>query len=343
VTGWSAVLCADWSKHPSKREVYAASVPRRRVWRVQPPVDGWTVHAVLNSAEQLHEGGAPALVGFDAPIGLPASFLKLATPALSFLEWLRSVADAATFRAVHDRRAWSARRPFFFVPKGKGSRSAFEDHLHSLGVSPKRGIDDLCRANPVFIAGGIAGSVGSAAIDLWQALRRPDFRCPVWPFDGKLTDLVNNAAPVVVAEIYPRLAYSLAVGPACSSERRLMRLSKTQPSARVRVLESLLGKAAWLQREGVAVADHWMALASEDAFDAFVTVTGLLRCLLEGTPLSDPHFEDQRSEGGILGTGSVRLGAAMKPAESPPTRNRRRRQRRQRSTSHRRPSEPAGS
>lgn len=49
------------------------------------------------------------------------------------------------------------------------------------------------------------------------------------------------------------------------------------------------------------------AQESEDAFDAFVTATGLLRCVLEKTAMSDAEFEDPIAEGGILGSGSVRL------------------------------------
>jgi hypothetical protein len=58
---------------------------------------------------------------------------------------------------------------------------------------------------------------------------------------------------------------------------------------------------------------------SEDAFDAFVTATALLRCILEGTAISDSRFEDRVAGGGILGSGSVRLDEreeAFKPADA---------------------------
>lgn len=300
------MLCADWSKDPAKREVYAASVARRRVWRIKPPSGGWNVKTALDSASRLRVGRSPVLVGFDAPIGVPASFLKL-TGAPTFKQWLWTAKVPSLFQPVSDPHDWSVRRPFFLVPEGKGSRSGFENHLRRLGVTPKRRIDEICKANPVFIAAGIAGAVGSAAIDLWRGLRGSDSPPPIWPFDGTLADLLNSRAPVVVAEIYPRLAYSLAGHPARHPERSLVFVSKTQPSARVRYMENLLSNASWLHHEGVTVNDHWMALASEDAFDALVTAAGLLRCLLERTPLNDQRFEDPIAEGGILGSGSVCL------------------------------------
>lgn len=34
---WSAILCADWSKKATKREVYAAWPAERRLGRLLPP------------------------------------------------------------------------------------------------------------------------------------------------------------------------------------------------------------------------------------------------------------------------------------------------------------------
>ena len=53
---WSVILCADWSKKPGKREVYAASPQTRRVWRVDPPAGGWDVAAVIRAAQRIRGG-----------------------------------------------------------------------------------------------------------------------------------------------------------------------------------------------------------------------------------------------------------------------------------------------
>lgn len=72
---WAAILSADWSKDPRKREVYAASPAERRVARVQPPSAGWTVSSVLGAADRICSSHrAAVLVGFDAPLGVPASY-----------------------------------------------------------------------------------------------------------------------------------------------------------------------------------------------------------------------------------------------------------------------------
>jgi hypothetical protein len=245
------------------------------------------------------------LVGFDAPIGVPRSFLDR-TGARTFLDWLHSLRDPAVFEPVRKPQDWSVARPFFIVPKGQGSRSDFEGRMRAEGADSKRRIDVCAHANPAFVAGGIPGSVGASAIDLWRGLREVGNHV-VWPFAGGWEQLSKLDAPAVVGEIYPRLAYSLALSGSPHTERGPLAVAKTVPGVRAAFLDSLLRADGWLARQGVALEDAPAALASEDAFDAMVTAVGLLRCVLEGTPLSDPEFEDPIAEGGILGSGSVRL------------------------------------
>jgi hypothetical protein len=300
------VLCADWSKDPKKREVYAASAAEKRIGRLQPPTGGWSVANVFLETERLRPaGGPPVLVGFDAPIGVPRSFLDR-TGARTFMTWLHSLGDPAVFEPVREPQDWSVARPFFIVPKGQGSRSAFEGRMRAEGAGSKRRIDVCAHANPVFIAGGIPGSVGASAIDLWRGLREVGNHV-VWPFDGGWEQISKLDVPAVVGEIYPRLAYSLALSGSPHAERGPVAVAKTVHGVRAAFLDSLLRPDGWLARQGVKLEDAPAALASEDAFDAMVTAAGLLRCVLEGTPLSDPDFEDPIAEGGILGSGSVRL------------------------------------
>jgi hypothetical protein len=74
---WGAIICAAWAKEPSKREAYVAATGDRRVGRLAPPLGGCTFDGVLHAARALPTEDQPVLVGFDAPFGLPASFLPI--------------------------------------------------------------------------------------------------------------------------------------------------------------------------------------------------------------------------------------------------------------------------
>jgi len=303
---WPAlVLCADWSRFQANREVYSAHVAEKRVERVTPPDGGWTVAAVLHEAARRRPTRQAVLVGFDAPLGLPRSFLEHAG-ARSFPAWLASV-EAGAFGSVSEPEAWCVARPFFRVPAGTGSLTAFVRSMEKQGIAAKREIDRRTRAKPVFITSGIPGAVGSSAVDLWQGLANAPAHV-VWPFDGPWEVLSQGEVPIV-AEIYPRLAYALAQSPLAHRERRPLAVAKTKRPIREAFLVQMTRSDGWLSRHGVTLDEvsKAQALESEDAFDALVTAAGLLRCVLERTPLSDPALEDSVAEGGILGSGSVRL------------------------------------
>ena len=304
---WSAILCADWSKQPTKREVYAAWPAERRVSRLLPPAGGWTVALVLAAAEGLRALAGSVLVGFDAPIGVPESFLR-AVGGANFPAWLRSIAgNERFFEPLPNPGRWSVKRPFVRIPAGEGSRRAFEKRLRRRGFETLRKIDALAHAKPAFIASGIPGSVGSATSDIWRglaaALRAKATGPALWPFDGRLAELAAGRR-LVVGEIYPRLAYALAAAPNVAKDLHPIAVAKSRPALRAVFLERV---SAWAGRAGVAIDDLGPARDSEDAFDACVTAAALLRCQLEGTPLSDPTLEDPVAEGGILGSGGVRL------------------------------------
>ena len=94
--GLAAILCADWGKENHKRAVYLADIAGRSVRRVEGT--DWSVPTVTAAAERWKSGGT-VLVTFDAPLGVPASFLTAAaqcrplhpmTTFLELLEWTRS-------------------------------------------------------------------------------------------------------------------------------------------------------------------------------------------------------------------------------------------------------------
>jgi hypothetical protein len=72
--GVSAILCADWAKDCPKRAVYVVDVEARGVRRLAAAA--WTVNDVLAHAERRTSRGT-VLTTFDAPLGVPESYLVL--------------------------------------------------------------------------------------------------------------------------------------------------------------------------------------------------------------------------------------------------------------------------
>ena len=69
----SAILCADWGKESPKGAVYVAEVESRIIRRLCAA--GWSVAGVLAEAERWTSTGS-VLATFDAPLGVPESYLK---------------------------------------------------------------------------------------------------------------------------------------------------------------------------------------------------------------------------------------------------------------------------
>ena len=100
----------------------------------------------------------------------------------------------------------------------------------------------------------------------------------MWPFEAEI-----GAEGVLVAEIYPRVAYAEAFGTPL--------IKKTDRAARVDALARVAAD--------VRVMSPQEAAANDDEFDACGTAIAILKRLLAGTPLvtSQP---DAVFEGGIL-------------------------------------------
>jgi hypothetical protein len=328
---FQTILCADWAKGQKGREVYRADAKERAVCREQPPAGNWTVAYVISRAEELRKDGT-VLVAFDAPIGVPRTYLEAAALELeecrackTFVDWvLAATGNPDFFEETADCEKWHLRRPFFAIPAGAGSRGRWEARLHALGAEPLRTIDRLTRANPTFVVRGIPGSVGSAARDLWAGLvpylKEEPRRIALWPFEGSLSELARRDE-IVVGEIYPRAAYAIALSPEPAHIRRPLSLAKNKFNVRRTAIDQLAG-AGWVREHAVRLGDLEPALDSADAFDALLTAAALLRCTLEETPFSRANLEDA-VEGGILGCGSILFQARSDPqprgsAHAPP-------------------------
>ena len=309
-----AVLCADWSKDPRRREVYLADVQQREVRRL---AGSWTAAAVIDAAREVAGDGA-ALAGFDAPLGVPASYWEKLRQApgfpkgvANFAAWLPETRKQPQwFDNAPTPWDWRVEHPFFAVAPGAGGRRIWEDTLRRAGVETLRRIDQETAAKPVFITSGIPGTPGSAARQLWREF---SFLCSegegppfaLWPFHGSLDALLASHT-VTVAEIYPRVAYALALSPEEAATRRPLKIAKTDRGVRQDALADLEAQP-WLGEHGVRLADLGAATDSDDAFDALLSAAGLLRCVLEGTPLAPDALVDPVAEGGILGTGALDL------------------------------------
>src|SRR5688500_7779849 len=70
------VLHADWSAHPAKRWLAAAALRADGRYRLLPTARIGPREGLWRSLEET--GGAPALLGFDFPIGLPAAYAERA-------------------------------------------------------------------------------------------------------------------------------------------------------------------------------------------------------------------------------------------------------------------------
>jgi hypothetical protein len=305
---WDAILCADWSKDVSRREVYVAKVLERTIQRLGPA--RWDF-AKLAAAAQASRGYRSVLVGIDVPLGIPRSLaaasIQIAGSSIqTFLGWLREACRGlAFFSTCASPATWSPGQPFFAVGRGKGERNRWFDALRASSVDPYRSIDRRTGAKPVFIVSGLPGTVGSSAREVWRELMafgtESAVALGIWPFDGDLATLATSG--IVVGEIYPRALYGVALGLAPPDQRHRLTIAKTQAAARAAALDSLV-EQPWIRQCAVEVRDLDSAHQSEDAFDALVSAAALLRCVCEGTPLAG---ETDPFEGGMLGAASLDL------------------------------------
>lgn len=189
------------------------------------------------------------------------------------------------------------------MPKGDG---AFRGFVAAAGGRDRfwRRVEERTRANPVFALSGIPGTVGSGSRALWRELAgcmdvaARDFA--VWPFEGMLHDAFERA-PIVLAEVYPRAAYALALCDALPVAP--VHVAKTKPSARAAALR-MLHDARWPAEIGLAISGLDRAAANEDDFDALMTALALIR-LAATERLGESVFSDPICEGDILGVAAL--------------------------------------
>lgn len=295
----ATLIAVDWSRVAARRVAWTVDVPGRRVRCLAGHIelDNLLGYAAVQPG--------PVLIGIDAVLGLPGRLWAQLPPGLrdhhsSFAELLWSDRlPPGFFEPVSRPEDWSASRPFIRPPPGRWSRRAYE--LAS-GDALLRAVDRRLGGNSPLITAGLPGSVGAGTRALWQDLRNlpPARRPALWPFEGKLPDLLAGHRPVL-AELYPKACYGLALH--ASLPAPLTRIAKTRPEARHAVLARLLA-TPWITSQAVQILAPETAATNEDDFDALLASLALLRLCLERAPLASPGPPD-RIEGDILATASL--------------------------------------
>ena len=313
------IVHADWSTVPGKRwlaRATRAKLDSARLYLASAPEPAGELDSLLPRLRAQAGGGSVTLVGFDFPIGLPLAYARKAgitdflaiLPRLGFEEWSQFYEPASSFTEI------GIYRPFY--PSKAGN--ALQHYLiEGLGVAS---IDDLRRrcerahtqrraACPLFWTLG-AQQVGKAAISGWRDVLAVPNGMPgyvaIWPFSGKLEDLLKPGK-VVVVETYPAEFYThLGVG--FSAQRRGERSGKRSQRDRLANAPRLLD---WAHKASVAVAPGLEAALrdgfgaspdGEDRFDAVVGLFGMINVILGNRPAGEPDEEVIRKiEGWILG------------------------------------------
>jgi len=311
------VAHADWGWSPPKRWLARACLEAGRyVARAPEPVGA--PPTLLGDLVAAAPGGGPVLLGFDFPIGLPAAYAER-VGITRFLDVLPGFGEAAwpEFYRVADRPEDIAlARPFYPDRPGLSGARRRVHLAQGLGVT----LSALWRAcdrkqpyrraaAPIFWTLG-GQQVGKAAISGWRdvlgpALRSGDVDVAIWPFAGRLGELLRPGR-VVIVECYPAEIYAqLGLVFRRRGERKWGKRIQADRRANAARL------FAWARSAGVALAPSLRkAIASgfgagadgEDRFDAVVGLCGMLETALGRRPPGEPDDEVVRAvEGWILG------------------------------------------
>jgi hypothetical protein len=283
-----------------------------RGWRIDAPVPVGDLGTWTARLRDMAGGEAVAL-GVDLPLGLPRGYAAAHVGQDDFLDFLRALHDkSAFFRVCTTLDELGPARPFYPARGMAGMTRA--SHAAALGLEGPEGLSRLCdRATaerpagaPLFWTLG-ANQTGKAAITAWRDWLLPSLTNAVpprlWPFEGRLHDLLAPGA-VVVAETYP--------AEVMRSRGLRMAGSKRRQADRAALAGALL--AAMAELEAVAsddlrrVVDEGFGAdaAGEDRFDSLIGVLGVIAVLSGKQPDFVPDdVWVRRWEGWVLGQTAI--------------------------------------
>lgn len=307
------VIHADWSTDISKRVLARAERVADRYVVTEIDLVGRFPHSLIDfRLKEPHNQAKTRLVGFDVPFGIPIPYAKR-IGCERFSELLGQLGHAA-WEAFYEPAATvddiSLQRPFYPAKPGGKSRQQLID---GLGLSSGEDLMRVCdratdkrpAGSPLFWTLG-AKQVGKAAISVWRDVVGPMIQdrsldVALWPFDGKLPELILGHQ-IVVAEVYPAEMYhhlQLEFAKRESKRRHTDRLSKA--SKLLAFAES--NRIEFLPHLKRDIQDGFGDVAiGEDAFDACVGMLGMLGVLMGKFPVGEPENDTiRRIEGSILG------------------------------------------
>lgn len=306
----SVVAHADWSTDAKKRWCAIAVFDADGCYQSDAPELVGDLATYFSRLQGRAGTDAAVLCGFDFPIGLPAGYASRAgltgfpDALLRFGQdpWRDFFSPAPTEQAISIRRPFYPQRPGgtkkHHLVSGLDLQNARELY-RSCDLHPHRG-----PAEALFWLIG-PKQVGRAAITGWQDLLAPAMRSDsppsIWPFDGRLTELLARPG-VIVAETYPAEVYRhLDLGIRGNGRSKRCQADRAADAGAL---------AAWARTNRVRLTNplHTEILDGfgggsdgEDRFDAVVGLFGMLNVVLGNRPSGEPDDETVQIEGWILG------------------------------------------
>jgi len=314
------IVHCDWSKDASKRWM-ARGRWNGENYVVEMPKKVGDLGTFFPSIRYGLENRARLLLGFDFPIGIPIAYARRAKVEtfLELLPLLETGSWAEFYDVCETPGQISLHRPFY--PYRTGGTSP--NHLvQRLNLSSRDELFRSCerrrpksklsrtshRSNgrnaacPLFWTLG-GKQVGRAAISGWQDLLAPAIRSNldlgIWPFQGKLLELIAGFS-TVIAETYPAEAYGHVGLPRSGWSKR----SKPCRRGHAPTIHS------WASRSAVLLECELQTLINdgfgprkdgEDAFDAVVGLLSMIDVVLGIRSEGTPDEQVRGIEGWILG------------------------------------------
>jgi len=254
------------------------------------------------------------MVGFDFPIGIPASYARLVGAAefKPFLSQLGHGKLTDFYRVCSDASAITKNRPFYpYKPGGTKQKHLLAAlqvaHINDLRRKCELGRDGRKAACSLFWTLG-PNQVGKAAIIGWRDVLAPalgsDKSVVLWPFDGSLDGLLKPGN-VVIVETYPAECYDWFFQGGLKGKKGDAEVRKKTGSA----LLDWAGRANVRLDPALTQAIEHGFPDGDDAFDATVGLFGMLEVLMGRREPGDPNEESIRKlEGWILGQQSSHPG-----------------------------------
>jgi hypothetical protein len=314
------VAHADWSATPSKRWVTSAYLDDGVYWADAPRRVGGG-GGILEQIGIEPAPRAPALIGFDFPLGLPRAYARSAGID-SFARWFRGLDRDSEFFAVAEQLSQVAvERPFFparMRAKTPGIKTAFHARLGLTQPQALRRCElahcGRAAASEIFWTLG-PRAVGKAAVAGWRDCLLPALADPrgrpkvsLWPFDGRLQSLLATS-DVVAVEAYPAEAY-LQLGLLIGSRRMAKTRAQDRRADGARLLvccaQSAIRPSAALVAE--LEAGFETGAQGDDRFDAVVGLIAMIKVLRERTEPEVPHEPAIRDHEGWIFGQHIRCG-----------------------------------